>query len=294
MRLFVSDSHDVFANLAFEESLMREEGESAFLWVNDPCVVIGRNQNPYYEADVAYLDAHGIALARRLTGGGAVYHDAGNLCYSIVTDDPRADEAAEWALSALEYLGVQAEMSGRNDIMVGQAKVGGLAERFDGRCLKHGTLLVSVDLSALENALCPSPLKLGKHGIASVGSRVTNLSDSVVDLSMERVMDAFAHVLGAPMQRAPMGPSVLERATELRSPDWIFAPSAEGDVEVETVIQGDLYRFSLVVKQGVVESVDIATDACNPPDLDTLAKQIVGRPPGRVIGDGRDNLMPTG
>ena len=196
MRLFVSDSHDVFANLAFEESLMREEGESAFLWVNDPCVVIGRNQNPYYEADVAYLDAHGIALARRLTGGGAVYHDAGNLCYSVVTDNPLADAAAEWALSTLEYLGIHAELGGRNDIMVGQAKVGGLAERFDGRYLKHGTLLVNVDLSALENALRPSPLKAS---VAFLGNKVVeNRIDCIVpipSLRRPRLVPDFAKSL---------------------------------------------------------------------------------------------------
>ncbi len=277
MRLFVSQSNDPFVNLAFEETLLREGGDAAFLWVNSPCVVIGRNQNPFHETDPAFLKAHGIALARRLSGGGAVYHDRGNLNYSIASDALDENKAANWALSALDRLGIHADVTGRNDITVDGMKIGGLAERYDGRNLQHGTLLVSVDMLMLTQALRPSAFKLKKHGIASVKSRVANLTSFAGDIDVARLMAAFEDVLGAPSACATMDQTVQKRACELQSPNWVFATHAIGDVEFETIVKGDLYRFSLEVSNGFVQSASITTDACRAPDLDAIAEQLKGR-----------------
>ena len=277
MKLFVSHCHDPYVNLAFEESLLHEPEGSAFLWVNDPCVVIGRNQNPYQEADIAYLGDRGIALARRLSGGGAVFHDRGNLNYSIVSDEPDMNRAAEWALSSLGKLGVHARRSGRNDLIVGQAKVGGLAEYWNERCLQHGTLMVDVNLPTLERALQPSALKLEKHGITSVGSRVANLSGIVRGVSTDQLETVFAEVLGVQALPARMDGSIRDRAAEFRSFNWLVGARFEGDCKFDIIVEGDLYRFSLALREGVIESAQVSTDALYPPDLRKLEESLEGR-----------------
>lgn len=286
MRLFLSQSNNPFINLAFEETLLGGEGDAAFLWVNDPCVVIGRNQDPFQETDPTFLEAHGITLARRLSGGGAVYHDKGNLNYTIVSDVLVENRAADWALSALDRLGIHASTTGRNDIEVAGMKVGGLAEHFNGRSLQHGTLLVDADMNMLVRALRPSRLKLKKHGVASVESRVANLTSFANDLDVARLATAFEDALDVPSACAPISQEVLDHARKLQDPSWVFARHAPGDIELETVVNDDLYRLSLEVKGGFVQSAHITTDACRPPDLDAIAEQLKGRPLGRGAGRG--------
>ena len=277
MELLLSDTHDPYLNLAFEESLLRAGDEAVFLWVNDPCVVIGRNQNPCHEVDLGFLAEHGIALARRLSGGGAVFHDRGNLNFSLITDDPTVNHAAALACEALALLGIQAGQTGRNDITVGGAKVGGLAEYLDGRCLQHGTIMVDVDLRLLEQALQPSPLKLSKHGIESVRARVANLASMDSNITVERVIDAFATIVGTSAQTARIGQCVTKRAAELRDAAWVFGESPAFDAEIEGLFGRDLYRFGFTVRKGVIDSVDISTDACRPADLADLKALIEGR-----------------
>ena len=274
MRLFVSESHDICENLAFEESLLRLDGESAFLWVNDPCVVIGRNQNPYQEVDLAVLESQGIALARRLSGGGAVYQDRGNLNYSVVCDEQNADGAARWAVDALATLGVFASISGRNDIVVGGVKAGGLAERFDGRLIQHGTIMVDVDLVVLEQALRPSPMKLAKHSIRSVRSRVANLTQAAPGLTTERVLEAFVCSSHANAEQAAMTESIHSRAQELRDPAWVFADYQSGEADLELEIGGDLYGFALVFEGCEVASAVVSTDSIHPVGTDVLKNRL--------------------
>ena len=223
MRLFVSESHDPYINLAFEEHLFRGSDEAAFLWVNGPCVVIGRNQDPTCEADLAFLQENGIALARRLSGGGAVYHDLGNVNYSLVTDDSDSMRLVRWALATLALVGISARACGRNDIHVGTRKVGGMAEcHLNGRSLLHGTIMVDVDLANLARALQPSPSKLERHGIASVEARVANLTDAAPSLTVAQLIDAFATTLDATALPAAFSWQIHERAKALKEHAWLF------------------------------------------------------------------------
>ena len=142
-------SRDPFYNLAFEEYVLahRIEGDYLILWQNDNTVVIGRNQNAEEEIDRAFVEAHGVRVVRRTTGGGAVYHDLGNLNYSFITDAGEAENLTmgrftKPVTSALQGLGLWAEASGRNDILVEGRKVSGTAQRLlNSRILHHGTLL---------------------------------------------------------------------------------------------------------------------------------------------------------
>lgn len=183
MRYLRNDNTDPLYNMAFDEYALEQlplDEPLFFLWQNSPAVIIGLNQNVYSEVNIDYLRQQGITLARRVTGGGAVYHDLGNLNYTIVgrSADLERDypEYTRHMLRALQALGVDAELSGRNDILVGGRKVSGYAKRvYKDRLMVHGTLMYDVDLSRLTAALTPSTEKLAAKGIASVRSRVANL-----------------------------------------------------------------------------------------------------------------------
>ena len=187
MKLFLTGSTNPYYNLAAEEYYLRSSEEDVFmLWQNEPTVVIGRNQNMYAEVELAYTEAQGIHVARRITGGGAVYHDLGNVCYTFITSREKANvlDFAYFSapvLKAINALGIRAKLSGRNDLLAEVepdifAKFSGAAETATKtRVLHHGTLLFDSDLQVLSKTLRPDPEKLRRKAIASVRSRVTNL-----------------------------------------------------------------------------------------------------------------------
>lgn len=172
-------------NLALEEYLFNNATESVFmLWQNDNTVVIGKNQNAYVEVDIDVLKNKNITLARRATGGGAVYHDLGNVNYSFInpcsqTEGIDFEYFTRPMISALKSLGVSASLSGRNDIETFDGlKISGSAQRRVGsRVLHHGTMLFSSDLSVLSTVLTPDREKLSSKAVKSVKKRVCNVSE---------------------------------------------------------------------------------------------------------------------
>lgn len=180
--IIIKNSHtDPYFNLAAEEYLIDNiPGNLFMLWINEASVIIGRNQNAFAELDTDYIAAHSIKVVRRLTGGGAVFHDPGNVNYTFVTGDGSSSldfrRFCTPIIEALLPLGINAELSGRNDITVGGMKISGTAQTLrNGRVLHHGTLLFDADLGKLAGALRPDPAKLQSKGIKSVSSRVSNL-----------------------------------------------------------------------------------------------------------------------
>ncbi|MBO4228991.1 MAG: lipoate--protein ligase [Clostridia bacterium] len=184
MLLYDNPSTDPFFNLALEQVLLEEfSGEPVLmLWRNAPSVILGVNQDPYTECDLDFAKANGIKIARRITGGGAVYHDLGNVNYTVLlpnTGEAPLDDRSftEPIVSSLAALGVPVELTGRNDLTVSGKKISGHASCVRETCvLHHGTLLWDTDFSFLERVLTPSPDKLAGKGIQSVRSRVANLS----------------------------------------------------------------------------------------------------------------------
>ena len=176
-------STDPCYNLALEQYLLehRREGDWLMLWQNENTVVIGLNQNTLEEIEPDFIRDHGVRVVRRMTGGGAVYHDLGNLNYSFITDLGDGAQLSvrrftEPVCRALASLGVQAETSGRNDILVDGRKVSGVAQRiFAGRILHHGTLLFDADPAMIAGALRADPAKFASKSAKSVRSRVGNL-----------------------------------------------------------------------------------------------------------------------
>ena len=185
MRYIRNNSTDPYFNMAFDEYCLEQltcHDPVFYLWQNRPSVIVGFNQNVNTEVNLDYLKSHDIALARRVTGGGAVYHDLGNLNYTITgcSEDLERDypRYTEIILNALRELGVPATLSGRNDILVEGRKVSGFAKRVSkNRLMVHGTLMFNVDVERLTHVLTPPHIKLQSKGVASVRSRVANLCD---------------------------------------------------------------------------------------------------------------------
>lgn len=230
-----NNSVDACYNMAFDDYCLERlplSGESLFyLWRNAPSVIIGLNQNPYTEVNLEYLRERGIKLARRVTGGGAVYHDLQNLNYSFVQKLSSQDEHPEPVLkmaAALREMGVDACVGGRNDIFVEGRKVSGYARRvYKDKELIHGTLMWNVDIDTLTKVLDTPESKLHSKGIASVRSRVTNLREFLPQFdSVEAFRDALFALI-APGKEISLNNTDLQAIQALNeekfsNPDWIF------------------------------------------------------------------------
>ena len=202
-------STDPYYNLAFEEYVLthRTEGDYLLLWQNDNTVVVGRNQNTAEEINADFVEAHHIRVVRRGTGGGAVYHDSGNLNFTFLTDARTYNLARQLEVitGALKSLGINAEKSGRNDILVDGRKVSGNAfYTSGGKKYHHGTLLIDVKTDEMAKYLTVSPLKLQAKGVSSVKSRVLNLKSVCPSLTVpvlqNALVRAFAEIYGSEPQ----------------------------------------------------------------------------------------------
>jgi lipoate-protein ligase A len=191
MRYIKNPENDPYYNMAFDEYCLESlpiDEPVFFLWRNRPAVIVGFNQEVNTEVNLDYLKANGIDLVRRVTGGGAVYHDLGNLNYTIVGRSENLErdypEYAGILMKALQSLGVPATLSGRNDILVEGKKVSGFAKRVcKNRLMVHGTLMYKVDVDVLTHVLQPSATKLQSKGVSSVRSRVANLCDYLPEIT---------------------------------------------------------------------------------------------------------------
>ena len=191
MRYIKNPENDPYYNMAFDEYCLESlpiDEPVFFLWRNRPAVIVGFNQEVNTEVNLDYLKANGIDLVRRVTGGGAVYHDLGNLNYTIVGRSENLErdypEYAGILMKALQSLGVPATLSGRNDILVEGKKVSGFAKRVcKNRLMVHGTLMYKVDVDVLTHVLHPSATKLQSKGVSSVRSRVANLCDYLPEIT---------------------------------------------------------------------------------------------------------------
>lgn len=220
IRYIESEQVVPYANLALENHLLETVPEGMcilYLWQNQRTVVIGRNQNAWRECRTTELTADGGYLARRLSGGGAVFHDLGNLNFTflLATKDFDISKQLEVILQAMRRLGLAAEKSGRNDVTIEGRKFSGNAF-YDtrGRSYHHGTLLVDVDMDALSRYLEVDPQKLASKGVASVKSRVVNLKDLLPSLTLAELkgalLEAFGQVYG--LTPEPYEQDLLDRA----------------------------------------------------------------------------------
>ncbi|MDK9420510.1 lipoate--protein ligase A [Pectobacterium carotovorum] len=297
LRLLISDSYDPWFNLAVEECIflqMPTTQRVLFLWRNAETVVIGRAQNPWKECNTRRMEEDGIKLARRSSGGGAVFHDLGNTCFTFMAGKPEYDKSVstQIVLDALSSLGLKASASGRNDLVVetadGVRKVSGSAYReTKDRGFHHGTLLLNADLSRLADYLNPDVKKLQAKGITSVRSRVANLVELLPSVDhqaiCQAVTQAFFDYFGEQCEPEIISPSAhpdlpgfSEQFARQSSWEWNFgqAPDFSHLLDNRFIWGGVELHFD--VERGVIVRAQIYTDSLNPAPLEALASALQG------------------
>ncbi len=274
-RFLITDSVDPYENLALEELLFETQGEGAtfYLWQNERTVVIGRNQNAWRECRVELLESEGGKLARRSSGGGAVFHDLGNLNFTFLLPKEHYDLVRQLGViqKAAAKFGIETSFTGRNDLVLTATgeKFSGNAFRFSNSvALHHGTILISADFSRLGRYLAPSQMKLESKGVKSVVSRVTNLGLQnpalTVETMKQALMEAFKEEYGVyePHSWDLIDKEKLEQKRQTyASWDWKFGTTPAFNVSLENRFDFGCFELLMNVKNGIVESATCYTDA---------------------------------
>lgn len=262
-----------YENLALEQYMLENlvPGEMIlYLWQNAHTVVIGKNQNAWAECRVSLLEEEGGKLSRRLSGGGAVYHDLGNLNFTFITMDEDYDLDKQFSVikEACALADISVEKSGRNDLLAEGRKFSGNAfYHHHGHSYHHGTLLITVDMEKLQKYLSPPKAKLEAKGVSSVRSRVVNLSELAPGLTcdtMRKLMrQAFSKVYGMEAEEYVIAePEAVKALTEVnRSWDHLFGAPLPFTFECQKYFPWGFVQLQLQTEKGIIKAAKVYTDA---------------------------------
>jgi lipoate-protein ligase A len=291
----INNSHNPYFNLALEEYVLTSMDKSekyCILWQNDPAVIVGRNQNTSGEINEEFINAQDIKVVRRITGGGAVYHDHGNLNFTFILPE-QGKQVFDFArftrpvINTLALLGVQARNEGRNDITINGRKISGNSQcRRRGNIMHHGTILFNTDFDVLEKALAAGQEKFTSHGVASVRSRVTNIKDHLAeDISL----DDFKNLLLKTIREEEnltdyrLSVSELEQVRQLVSSkyntwEWNYGTSPWFNIQLKRRFDWGTVELRLGVEKGIVNSCRIWGDFFALKELDSLENNFISVP----------------
>lgn len=291
-RIVFSKSFDPWFNLALEEHLLREVKQGQvilYLWQNQNTVVIGRNQNAWKECRCTELEQAGGKLARCLSGGGAVFHDLGNLNFTFIMDKEKYDleKQLRVILEAVRKFGINAEFTGRNDLTVDGRKFSGNAFYFErDRAYHHGTILINVDVDKLSKYLQVSKQKIVSKGVDSVRARIGNLSLYRPDITIEKMnqalMESFQELYGKSSEQ----PLTIDNSSyELQglyqkysSWEWLYGKTPSFDILLETRFPWGGIELGLSLKNGIINESKIYSDAMNSHLIERLASALINLP----------------
>ena len=281
-------------NLAMEEYLFNLEDNNNYvlLWQNEPTIVVGKYQNTAEEINSEYVKEKGIHIVRRITGGGAVYHDLGNLNYTFIN---KGTEKKEFdfkkftmpIVKALGKLGVEAELSGRNDITIDQKKFSGNAQYVKhGKVLHHGTLLFNSRMEELTKALKVSTDKFQSKGIKSVRARVTNISDYLSrditvsefkELLLKYMFDEDTELIEGQLSVADLNEIDSLMKNKYMSWDWNYGYSPQFNVKQGKRFEGGKIEALMNVKKGVIQGIKFYGDFFGNGNLEEIEALLVGK-----------------
>lgn len=269
--LATSNSFNPHHNLALEEALFElvdNETLVFYLWQNEHTVVIGRNQNAYKECKVVELQEQKGSLARRLSGGGAVYHDLGNLNFTFLmsSDNYDLNKQNHVLITALNNLGIDAYAKGRNDLLIDGKKFSGHAYyHHNKKSYQHGTLMVNVNFNELSKFLNVSRQKLQGKGVKSVVSRVTNIIDYNPNVTIESLksalIDAIQEVYQLPIEPITNYPSINHLVQRYSSDEWLLNPNFDASYETSNRFDWGEITILLSIANHKIVEVEVYTDA---------------------------------
>jgi lipoate-protein ligase A len=285
MKSILNPCTDPHWNMAHDEFLLEGLQEKVFcLWQNRPSVIIGLNQSAPAEVNLKYLEENDITLARRVTGGGAVYHDLGNLNYTIAGPSRELENDYGLMAETLRKLGVPAERSGRNDILVEGRKCSGYAKRLSkDRMMIHGTLMWDVNLEVLTQALQVPGSKLQAAGIASVRSRVVNLKEYLPQFSnIRQFQAALQEILANDDPIITLTEQQLQGIEQMadekfRRWEWIYGHSPAASFQNSRKFACGTIQVQYTLKHGVFENLSFSGDFLGNRPAEELARQLIGK-----------------
>jgi lipoate-protein ligase A len=292
MLIIHNTSTNPYFNLATEEYLIKNKEEDIFmLWRNEASIIVGKHQNTLAEINYDYVRKHQIAVVRRLSGGGTVFHDLGNINFSFIKKGEEGKlvdfrKYTQPILDALHHLGVQAKFEGRNDLTIEGKKFSGNAEHvWKDKVLHHGTLLFSAELAHLTEALKVHPNKFTDKAVKSVRSRVTNIAEHLKqDMS---VQEFIRHIFDHIQQLFPEAVSyqLTENdqqeiqhlaSTKYTKWNWNFGYSPKYNFKKSFKTTSGLMEINMNVEQGVIRDIHFFGDFFSRKDTEELEKKLIG------------------
>ena len=275
IKVYISPFHDIYTNIALERYLFEVSQNDLllFLWSNNPCIVMGRNQNIYDEVNLKYCQKEGIQIARRYSGGGSVYQDLGNLNYTFIArEDYQIEKLNKILVDTFKKLELEVYFNGRNDLLCQDKKFSGLAYCYDfNHLMYHGTCMIDVDKDKLTKALIPHDYKLKSHSVSSYKSRVINLKE-IKNVSPSDIQEAFIQTLKeldeVELVKVELNDQVKREVEKLSNLDYVYNSSPDYQVELNLKLNHSNYRFLITYQEGIIKNLEIFTD-----DLDSSKKE---------------------
>lgn len=281
-----------YFNLAAEEYILKEFQEECFmLWRNEPSIIIGKNQNTLAEINLDYVRQHKIPVVRRLSGGGAVFHDLGNLNFTFIVNEDVSSFSdfrrfTQPIIDVLRKLSINAEFSGRNDITIDGKKISGNAQYYyKNRILHHGTLLFSSSITDLSAALKVRPVKFEDKGVKSVSKRVTNISEHLKEpITIEQFIDLIMNHIREQTGGREMYEFTQEDIKKIEKLvkekystwEWNFGTSPDYKFKNEKKFAGGTVEVNLNVEKGIIKDIKIYGDFFGKYDVSEVENLLKG------------------
>lgn len=271
--IYTASCLDPYINLATEKYIMdnlEKDSMVLYLWQNHNTVVIGRNQNPWLECRCSLMKSENVSLARRLSGGGAVFHDTGNLNFTFILNTPDYDIKRQMSIisSACRMAGIETELSGRNDILAGGRKFSGNAfYNSQGKSYHHGTILINADTEKMSKYLSPPKAKLESKGVKSVKSRVINLSELSSELTVDKMekymISASEEVLSLSATRLeiPECDEINTLSKLYGSWDYLYGKSVPFSIKCDGSFSWGNVEIALSIENGIIKNASLYTDS---------------------------------
>lgn len=292
MKYVLLESTNPNYNLATEEYFMKQKDFSSFLlWTNNNCIVIGKNQNAYNEVNMEYVKKNNIQVVRRLSGGGAVFHDLGNLNFTFILNN-EINEVFNFAkftkplIDTLKKIGINAKHSGKNDVLINGKKFSGNAQYIHNqKLLHHGTIMFSVMESNLINALKINELKIKSKGIKSVSSRVTNITNHLKkEVTLEQFKQNFLNEIKKNNENfeeykiTDLDKQAIEKLVNEKYSQWdyVFGQNPEYDFNNKMYFENaGLVEVFLNIKNGRIKDIKFYGDFFAKKDLVEIYEKLV-------------------
>lgn len=291
MLLIYNDKTNPYFNLAMEEYLLKNFNEDMFiLWRNEPSIIVGKNQNTLSEINLEYVKENNIPVVRRQSGGGAVFHDLGNINFTFITKNNNSfsdfKKFTTPIIDLLKTLDINAEFSGRNDLLIDGKKFSGNAQyNYQDKVMHHGTLLFSSQINDLSNALKVKPIKFEGKGVKSVKSRVTNISNHLTtpmdvlefkDLIMDYL--AKTNINNKPYSLTSYDNDKINNLVDEKYStwDWNFGNSPKYSLLNELKYPGGNIEFNLNVDKGIIKEIKFFGDFFGKCDVSFVEEKLIG------------------